>query len=34
MGYYTSYNLTVTKRDGSTIESIGKETELEIAKKL
>ena len=34
MGYYTSFNLTVTKRDGSLIEQIERETELEIAKKL
>ena len=34
MEYYTSFNLMVTKRDGLMIESIGKETELEIAKKL
>ena len=34
MGYYTSYNLTVTKHEGSLIEEIGRETELEIANKL
>lgn len=34
MGYYTSYNLIVTKRDGSLIEKIERETELEIAKRL
>ena len=34
MAYYTSYNLTVTKREGSLIEEIERETELEIAKKL
>ena len=34
MGYYTGYNLTVTKRKGSLIEGIERETELEIAKKL
>ena len=34
MGYYTSFNLTVTKREGSMIERAGRETEIEIAKKL
>ena len=34
MGYYTSYDLIVTKRKRSLIENIERETELEIAKKL
>lgn len=34
MGYYTSFNLTVTKREGPFVEEIKRETELEIAKKL
>lgn len=34
MGYYTSFNLTVTKREGPFIEEIKRETELEIAKRL
>lgn len=34
MGYYTSFNLTVTKREGSLVEKIERETEVEIAKKL
>lgn len=34
MGYYTSFNLIVTKREGSLVEEIERETELEIAKKL
>ena len=34
MSYYTSFNLTVTKRKGSSFEEIGREVEVEIAKKL
>ena len=34
MGYYTSYNLTVTKREGSSFKEIEREIEIEIAKKL
>lgn len=34
MGYYTSYNLTVKKREGLLFAEVGRETELEIAKKL
>ena len=34
MGYYTSYNLTVKKREGLLFADIERETELEIAKKL
>jgi hypothetical protein len=34
MGYYTSYNLTVTKREGLLFEEVGREIEVEIAKKL
>ena len=34
MSYYTSFNLTVTKREGSLVEGIERKTELEIAKKL
>ena len=34
MSYYTSFDLTVTKRDGLLIERIGREMEIEIAKKL
>ena len=34
MGYYTSYNLTVKKREGLLFAEVERETELEIAKKL
>ena len=34
MSYYTSYNLTVTKREGLLFEEVGREIEVEIAKKL
>lgn len=34
MGYYTSYNLTVKKREGLLFEEVGREIEVEIAKKL
>ena len=34
MGYYTSFNLTVKKREGLLFAEVERETELEIAKKL
>lgn len=34
MGYYTSFNLTVTKREESSFKEVGREIETEIAKKL
>lgn len=34
MSYYTSFNLTVTKREGLSSKEVGRETEIEIAKKL
>lgn len=34
MGYYTSFNLSVTKYEDSKMKRVGRETEIEIAKKL
>lgn len=34
MGYYTAYNLTVKKREGLLFAEVGREIEVEIAKKL
>ena len=34
MGYYTSFNLTVKKREGLLFAEVGREIEVEIAKKL